>query len=747
MNAGAEEVVGGGDHFHDDGHTLGFGTRVSEQRRFQPGDGTKAPTEFIDRACPSCVPAERMGRIAVTMSTPINATELMKQVWADLRDAARGARLPEFTIMPFREFFENAPQFAFPPEQRHQILVQSRLLFANYYVHAPFKRQRGLLDPLRALDELALRIDSEVDTFTDDEFHRLVRRVFVEQQDAHTFYGLPKPYADALAFLPFQLKRYFDGEGQPRIMVSKVMPGFAPSLFGVGAEIVGWSGESILLALRRSGDSEIGGNHDAFLANALARMTLRPLRFAERPDSGEELIEFRPAGSDAVHSILIPWGVGVGFDSAVIFPPSTGCAEERAAFGYAHLLLMNPKKCAYEQNEAADPAIDSLLPQVFEFRLAGGPARAGFLPPEHLQADEARLGYIRIKTFLLPQAAGPLESVIAGEFARLLRLMAADAPDGLILDLRGNMGGSIRAAETMLQMISPTPITPARFHWRFTGAVRQTLAELNRLRERFAELTPEESSRFAALSADYSEWLHDATTTDAPDEDQLSTGQPLTANAAANEVGQIYQGAVVLLVDAFTYSAGDIFAGGFQDHGIGPVLGITETTGGGGAAKWNYAEFAPSFTEFAPLPGGVTMSMAILRSSRVRAFAGQFIEDIGVQADMVHRPTHDDVLFESRDLMAQARELLLAGRKHCRLAMVEAVRDGAAVRVRVEGGGYASVRFELDDEPVNAVTDEDGWQRLEPAGDQALRLAAFGCDDGGDIIVNTRMNLPASERA
>ncbi len=699
------------------------------------------------------------------MPLPINAIELTRRVWDDLVVSAKAANLPNFAMKSFGEFFEAAPRSAFSQDDRRKILAQSRLLFSNFYVHAPFKRQRGLPDPLQALDKLERRLDLKNDFLSDDEFHRLVRRVFVKQEDAHTFYGLPSPYADALAFLPFQVKRYFDEKGQQRFIVSKLMPGFVPPLFGLGVEIVGWSGRSFREALKRSGRSEVGGNPEAFVANALTRMTLRPLCFAERPDSAEELIEFRVAPEDQIQSILIPWGVGVGFDASLIFPSASNGSEMRAAFGYANLLLMNPQKCRYEQaREQAgeqDPLLDSTLPQIFEFHLPDSPRRDGFMPAGHLvhaEEPDARLGYIRIKSFALPHSAGPVESVLATEFARILGLMAVSAPDGLILDLRGNLGGSVRAAETMLQMLSPEPITPARFHWRFTAAVQRAIADLRSLRQRIADLTDEERAMLTALSADYGQWRDDDDSN--ANADQLTSGKHVTKPADANEVGQLYQGAVVLLVDAFTYSAADIFAGGFQDHAIGPVLGISATTGGGGAAKWNYPEFTPSLIKatgvpLEALPGGVTMSLAVLRSSRVHAFDGQFIEDVGVRANEVHAPTLNDVLFNNQDLMQRARQLLLANRKHCRLEISEASREAREIRLRVTGEGYASLKFLLQDEPVEPLastnTATGGNQVSLPlpatAAQRLLRLAVFACDEQGKVLANRRANFAPREDA
>ena len=63
---------------------------------------------------------------------------------------------------------------------------------------------------------------------------------------------------------------------------------------------------------------------------------------------------------------------------------------------------------------------------------------------------------------------------------------------------------------------------------------------------------------------------------------------PITPDDFANEKGQKYHGPVVLVTDARCYSATDIFAAGFKDHGIGPILGVDDNTGAGGANVWTH---------------------------------------------------------------------------------------------------------------------------------------------------------------
>jgi C-terminal processing protease CtpA/Prc len=92
-----------------------------------------------------------------------------------------------------------------------------------------------------------------------------------------------------------------------------------------------------------------------------------------------------------------------------------------------------------------------------------------------------------------------------------------------------------------------------------------------------------------------------------PTGSRASTAFPLYPIELVNSVGQLYQGPVVLVTDAQCYSACDIFAAGFQDHQIEPVLGVEANTGGGGANVVTHEELRTEWTDGAlkPLPKGV----------------------------------------------------------------------------------------------------------------------------------------------
>lgn len=74
-------------------------------------------------------------------------------------------------------------------------------------------------------------------------------------------------------------------------------------------------------------------------------------------------------------------------------------------------------------------------------------ALAPGLASEVARPGAHRLGLLRIRSFEVPS----IDAFVA-EVAKLARSMP---PDGLVVDLRGNGGGAIQAAERLLQLFTP----------------------------------------------------------------------------------------------------------------------------------------------------------------------------------------------------------------------------------------------------------------------------------------------------
>ena len=76
----------------------------------------------------------------------------------------------------------------------------------------------------------------------------------------------------------------------------------------------------------------------------------------------------------------------------------------------------------------------------------------------------------------------------------------------------------------------------------------------------------------------------------------------LTPIDDANRIGRVFRGGVLLLTDVSTYSAGDIFAAAYQDHEIGPVIGVDPATGGGGGNVWTHQDILRNLPVTPDLP-------------------------------------------------------------------------------------------------------------------------------------------------
>jgi hypothetical protein len=118
----------------------------------------------------------------------------------------------------------------------------------------------------------------------------------------------------------------------------------------------------------------------------------------------------------------------------------------------------------------------------------------------------------------------------------------------------------------------------------------------------------------------------------------------------------------VLITDPLCYSATDIFAAGFQDNRIGPILSAGGRTGAGGANVWDHdllrQVLAGPSSPFSALPQGTSFRVAIRRVIRSGSHRGVPLEDLGVQPDERHQMTKNDLLNNNADLIAQASQML-----------------------------------------------------------------------------------------
>jgi hypothetical protein len=284
------------------------------------------------------------------------------------------------------------------------------------------------------------------------------------------------------------------------------------------------------------------------------------------------------------------------------------------------------------------------------------------------ETSSGLFAYVRIATFNVEN-----DKKYINEFIRILSKLCQN---GLILDVRGNGGGLIYFGERMLQLLTPRPIDPARFS--FVNSARTQA-----LTTRHAFIRPWRDS--------IAQWVETGA--------EYSQGFPLLPLSRYNDIGQKYQGPVVLITDALCYSTTDIFAAGFQDHKIGVVLGADETTGAGGANVWDYSFISELLDDPQHFPrprsGSASLRFAVRRVTRVGQNSGVLLEDLGVKVDEIHKMTGRDLLDRNLDLIEHAGKILATAEVQRLTAERESPR-----KVRVTYRNLDRIDAYLDDRPL-----------------------------------------------
>jgi hypothetical protein len=626
------------------------------------------------------------------MATPVplaedDATELTFQSWRVLENSRETLGLPELRIQPAAEFMAAAEKNPTSVAERTLILDQAALLFTHLYPHLPFKADiYHNQDPVEWMEA---NLRPVIGKLSERDFHAFMIDMFTLVCDPHTLYGLPSPYRGAVAFLPFQIRTF--GDATQHYVVTKLMKAqpdgsFGHPFFGIGAELVTMAGQPVDVFMTRMSDRLFGGNQAARLLRASIHCTIRPLTFCQPPFDDQlpdEVLQYRPAGSSEIRTIRIPWAVATGLGKMTSIPNAAfSISTSTAAMSACQSMLHAPAQAV----DTVPPGEPSEITDVFE---PGG------------LVDE-RIGYLRIKQFTDGSNAPGTTDRLVAEFRRILERMDQTAPDGLVLDIRSNPGGDVQAAERMLQMLTPGPIEPARFHLANTPGMLGVLQNIRQGVANRAGLSSADDSKLTDAHVELGPWLADADNVPLPHGERLTSGQPLTDRAAANDTGQVYQGRVILLVDSLTYSAADIFAGGFQDHGIGLVMGWEGVTGGGGANLWSHSDLLTRLgpepgLPLAKLPRDATMSVAIRRSSRVGPFEGKPVEDVGVKVDLPYIATElDDLLADQPGMIRRAADALKSRPLHRVDATGITVNPDGSITGKLRAVNVSHVEFHVD---------------------------------------------------
>ena len=199
---------------------------------------------------------------------------------------------------------------------------------------------------------------------------------------------------------------------------------------------------------------------------------------------------------------------------------------------------------------------------------------------------------------------------------------------------------------------------------------------------------------------------------------------------------QQYHGPVVLVTDALCYSTTDFFAAGWQDHGIGHILGTDANTGAGGANVVDHADLMDMLPDpespIRPLPKETSFSVSIRRTTRVGERLGDPLEDLGVVPDERHFTTKNDILHDNADLITRAGSILARMPVRVLDAEVKPSGDGM-VLVSATVANVSRFDAYVDKRPRLTLNVEEHSTEfelpLDSPGSHVLELRGFDEDD------------------
>ena len=534
-------------------------------------------------------------------------------------------------VVPLAKFLKSiARKCGLTRRERLRIVDQALLLLEMNYVHLPLKQAMHAINPIQRLKLLKFRLETKGSELEDGmQFHRRLLEIFASLRDLHTLYLLPTPFRDQIAFLPFLIEQYFESDGKggrrEKFSISRVLTQILDTsaatesneaFFQPGVEVLYWNGVPIRRAIEINGESQAGSNIEARFARGLDNLTVRPLDTSLPPD--EKWVDLTYQTTDGeILTLKVEWLV---YDSGDDPIETKTTRKKRAAVDIKKIKINEIKRRFFAPPR---PRVSKGFENIFygDIRTVAG----------------REFGYVRLFSFDVDDA---------DEFVDKFRhfITAEGFPQtGLIIDVRGNPGGKIRAGERLIQLFTPRRIKPELFEFINTS--------LNL-----------EICRRAPQDWNLDRWVNsisEAVVTGAT----YSLGFPLNSEESCNDIGQIYYGPVILITDALSYSTTDMFAAGFQDNEVGDLLGTSDNTGAGGANVWRYEDLIAAFGKnsksiFKPLPRQSELLLAMRRSIRVGARDGRPLEELGVAPDHRHYMTKNDLLNRNSDLVKRAARLL-----------------------------------------------------------------------------------------
>ncbi len=540
----------------------------------------------------------------------------------------------------------NAERFPLPLSARLSIISVAKTIFQDIHPHRKLHMNFKLVDPIGQLeqirrDHLRTLLNPKIPKITEVQFHQRMFAAFKSVKDLHTTYVERFKLGDFIALLPFLVREFYEMSpvNRARLAVNGTSPArngsrsdgqnksqpfekyivtetavdaqFSNAQFKKGVEIVSWNGVSMAEAVRISGEAGYGNNKDSKLLSGLRRLTRRMLANQLLPEQVQVNIGFKDL-KGKFDNVTVPW-----IYARVPRPMLSVFATSGAVF-------LSPVRTV--RRTTSTKSASNLTSQAQEILV--NPQLSDSLEGEVITTSKGRFGIITLFNFLPILNFRLNNDGFIFEFRRYLNSLPQN---GVVIDVRGNDGGDVRLCQEIIQYFTANRITPVGFSLRSTIRLLSAADRIGiNSNSRLGNIDPAVASRAAAFGDQF-----------------FNRFRPFQETSNAFK-GKRYPGPVVVLTDSETYSCGDVFAAAVQDNDAGLVIGVHDSTGGGGSTVVSVDRLVFSLG-LQILPFNTDIRTSLFRIERARKRSGVPIEYFGVSPDIRYRPTRRDRVDGDKD--------------------------------------------------------------------------------------------------
>ena len=408
--------------------------------------------------------------------------------------------------------------------------------------------------------------------------------------------------------------------------------------FKKGVEIVTWDGIPVQQAIAKSAGGTSATNVGARLRFGIAALTWRQLGVGSFPNKESVVIGFRKPGSTKgpIMKITVKWIYTRPFPNR---PPRSQSSTRAVSLSSGQSLEDNTKDPEY-QDDAEDGFKEGQMGAAGRQMSSGvkiTPVKVTDCARHIFSADiirtkSAAFGRIVMYTF----SASPRD--VAKEYLRLLKILPKS---GLVLDIRGNPGGSFFNEFVMLLPITKKEFARTPSALRVTSLTKRAVEKTKGVGDgtlgRFKESTIaafKAGRPFSEPRTLYNETLF----------------RTLTGNI---KLRGLFPRPTIILTDGRAYSAAEDMTALMRDNGLGYVVGVDLSTGGGASTTSSIQRLPQVLLQEIPdlQTSDIGISASYLKLVRTGKSKGKTFEFVGVKPNERYFLTRRDRTGREEDFM------------------------------------------------------------------------------------------------